>query len=66
MKKTSYNLIVRIPLAGAIFKMVCDPMIGCSPSLDAGFPEPLRSYAAAHPDIFITKRLLKKIMSGRK
>ena len=64
MTKKTYGILSRIPLAGAVFKMVCDPMLGCSLHLSEGLPRRVTDYAAAHPDIFITKRLLKQMMKG--
>lgn len=65
MTKKTYGILSRIPLAGVVFKMVCDPMLGCSLHLSEGLPRQVTDYAAAHPDIFITKRLLKKLTSGK-
>ena len=66
MTKKTYGILSRLPLAGIIVKLLCDPMLGNGPSLDEGLPQNVREYAVAHPDIFITKRLLKEITSGSK
>lgn len=66
MKKRTYGILSYVPLVGDIVKLTCDPMLGNSPSLDEGLPKVVRDYAVAHPDVFITKRLLKEITNGSK
>lgn len=66
MTKKTYGVLSKIPLVGSIVKMACDPMLGCSPSLDEGLPPKVRKYIIDYPETFITKRLLREIMSGAK
>lgn len=66
MKKRTFYVLTRIPLAGPIIQSVFDPMLFCSPALQDGLPKEIRNYMKSHPDTFITKRLLKEIMNGKR
>lgn len=66
MKKTTFYALARVPFIGPIVKCIFDPMLFCSPALQDGFPKEICDYMNAHPDTFITRRLLKEIMNGKK
>lgn len=55
-----------IPLIGSIVKLICDPMLGNSLSLNDGLPKAIRNYVIANPDAFVTKRLLRKLSDSSK
>lgn len=65
MKKKTCEMLFAIPLAGTILRLVYDPMLGCPLYMENGLPKELASYMKAHPDVFITKKLLKEIMRGK-
>lgn len=66
MKKKTFQFLSCIPFVGVVVKVACDPMLGNSLSLSAGLPQRVRDYSVAHPDVFITKRLLKELMNDHK
>lgn len=66
MKIKTYKALSAVPFIGPIITMLCDPLLSCSPAMDDGLPKQVTDFIKAHPDTFITKRLLKEIMDGRK
>lgn len=66
MKKKTYRTLSHIPLIGVIAKLICDPMLGNSLSLNDGLPKAVQDYRMANPDVFITKRLLRKLTDSSK
>lgn len=66
MKKKTYKVLSAVPFVGSIVTVLCDPLLSCSPAMDDGLPEQVTDFMEAHPDTFVTKRLLKEIMAGKK
>jgi len=66
VKKKTYRTLSCIPLFGPIFKIVCDPMLFSTPASADGLPKQVTEYMRDHPDTFVTKRLLWRIMSNKK
>lgn len=66
MKKKTYAVLSAVPVVGAIITVLCDPLLFCSPAMDEGLPKQVTDFMKAHPDTFITKRLFKEIMAGKK
>lgn len=67
MKTRTYKVLTLIPIVGVIVKCIVDvPSIGCSPMIQDGLSDAIIAYKKSHPDIYITKQLVKKIMQNSK
>lgn len=65
VKKKTYAVLSKIPLASLVVDAVCKPVMLCSPGIADGIYDDLREYMKAHPDILITEKLAKQIRSGK-
>lgn len=66
MKKNTYKILSNIPIVGVVIKVMLDPMIGGSQSLNDGLPKAVRDYSLVHKDIFVTKKLFSELIRDRK
>lgn len=69
MKKFAYNLLIHLPIIGPIIRMKTQVMF-CSPGTADGFfneqVKLIKEYQKKHPDIVVTKQLLKKLITKQK
>lgn len=63
MKTKTYEILSHLPVIGFITKnIICDPTINCSPFLSSDLGNKMMDYKSNHPDIQITRKILKQIM----
>ena len=64
MKKKKYCMLRRIPFGKLVLLVTGNTEIKiCSQMMSDGLYEPIRKYAKSHPDMVITEKLAKKILS---